>query len=57
MTLVMEGKINIERDFVKYYLYIFLRHYIIENDCQQSWNYSGLKMTLMLPQHNIAISC
>lgn len=29
MNLVIEGKIKIERDFMKYYLYIFLRQYII----------------------------
>lgn len=49
MTLVIEGNIKIERDFVKYYLYIFYVSTLFENDCQQSWNYSRLKMSLMLP--------
>ena len=57
MTLVMEGKINIERDFVKYYLYIFLRQYIIWKWLSTKLELFTLKNDINVTQHNIAISC
>lgn len=57
MTLVIEGKIKIVRDFMIYYLYIFECQYIIWKWLSTKLELFTLKNGINATQHNIAISC
>ena len=55
--LVIEGKIKIERDFMTYYLYIFVHQYVIWKWLETKLELFMLKNDINVLQHNIAINC